>query len=263
MFGRLLLVIAGLIVGPLSLAHAEDEFFDSAGVKIRYTVAGKGEPIVLIHGFSANLEMAWQQLPKLFGQPEILQALAKDYQVIALDCRGHGKSDKPEDPKAYGRELAEDVVRLLDHLKVKKAHLVGYSMGGKIALKVAADHPDRVLTATLGGSAGVQADDDLSRYDSRAAKDEKDGKKVLAAVSRSYQALAVSTEQLQANKVPVMALYGSKESEQVIRDIQKLEKRLTKVQVVVIEGATHLNAPGRPEFLKSLKAFLDQKRSEK
>ena len=263
MFRRSILLLTIVTFGSPHLVRADDQFFDSNGVKIRYVVAGKGEPVVLIHGFSANVEMAWQMLPKLYRQPDILQALAKDYQVIALDCRGHGKSDKPDDPKAYGREMAEDVVRLLDHLKVKKAHLVGYSMGGKIALKVVADHPDRVLTATLGGSAGVQTDDDLSRYDSRATKDEKEGKKVLAAVSRSYQALAASTERLQANKVPVMALYGSKESEQVILDITKLKGRLSKVRVEVIDGATHLSAPGRPEFLKSLKAFLDQKQSEK
>ena len=178
MFRRSILLFTIASFGSPCLAHADDQFFDSNGVKIRFVVAGKGEPIVLIHGFSANLEMMWQQLPRLFGQPEILQALAKDYQVIALDCRGHGKSDKSDDPKAYGREMAEDVVRLLDHLKVKKAHLVGYSMGGKIVLKVIADHPDRVLTATLGGSAGVQADDDLSRYESRATQSEKEGKKV-------------------------------------------------------------------------------------
>jgi pimeloyl-ACP methyl ester carboxylesterase len=248
-------VIAGLTVGLLPSAQAGDEFFDSAGVKIRYVVAGKGEPVVLIHGFSGNLELQWQQVPKLFGQPDLLQALAKDYQVIALDCRGHGKSDKPADPKAYGREMAEDVVRLLDYLKIKKAHLVGYSMGGKVVLKVIADHPERVLTATLGGSAGVQLDDDLTRYEDRAGQYDKSGQKVLAAVSRSYQALAVPAEKLKANKVPVLALYGSKESDQVIQDIHKLKGRLTKVQVVVIEGATHMNAPGRPEFLKGLQGF--------
>ncbi len=263
MFGRVLLVIVGLTVGSLSSLRAGDEFFDSAGVKIRYVVAGKGEPVVLIHGFSGNLELQWQQVPKLFGQPDLLHTLAKDYQVIAFDCRGHGKSDKSEDPKAYGREMAEDVVRLLDHLKIKKAHLVGYSMGGKIVLKVIADHPDRVLTATLGGSAGVQMDDDLTRYDDRAGQYEKSGQKVLAAVSRSYLALAVSAEKLKANQVPVLALYGSKDSEQVIQDIHKLEKRLARVQVVVVEGATHLNAPGRPEFLKSLQSFLAQTRPEK
>ena len=55
------------------------------------------------------------------------------FQLIALDCRGHGKSDKPHDPAEYGPEMAADVVRLLDHLRIEKAHLLGYSSGAFIA----------------------------------------------------------------------------------------------------------------------------------
>src|SRR5262245_35775796 len=70
-------------------------YFDSDGVKIHYVVQGKedGEPVLLIHGFSANIERQWEP---------VLKVLAKDYKVIALDCRGHGGSDKPHDPKKYG-----------------------------------------------------------------------------------------------------------------------------------------------------------------
>ena len=77
--------------------------------------------------------------------------LAKDFQVIALDVRGHGLSDTPTNEDAYGMELVEDIVRLLDDLKIKKAHIVGYSMGGVIAWNFIARHPDRVLSGTLGG----------------------------------------------------------------------------------------------------------------
>ena len=52
------------------------------------------------------------------------------YRVIALDCRGHGQSGKPQDPGQYGLEMVRDVVRLLDHLNVERAHVVGYAMGG-------------------------------------------------------------------------------------------------------------------------------------
>ena len=75
--------------------------------------------------------------------------------MIALDCRGHGKSDKPHDPAKYGPEMAADVVRLLDHLKIEKAHLIGYSSGAFIAGKVAATHPERVLSVVYGGQAPV------------------------------------------------------------------------------------------------------------
>src|SRR5262245_43153068 len=97
--------------------------FDSKGVKIAYSVQGKGEPVVLIHGFLSSGGINWDL-------PGVTALLAKDFQVITLDVRGHGQSDKPTKEDAYGPELVEDVVRLLGHLKIKKAHIVGYSMGG-------------------------------------------------------------------------------------------------------------------------------------
>ena len=120
-------------------------YFDSDGVKIHYVVQGKedGEPVLLIHGFTVNIELQWGP---------VLKALAKDYRVIAMDCRGHGGSEKPHDPKKYGPEMVQDAVRLLDHLKVDKAHVVGYSMGAGLTLQIAARHPERVRTATLGGA---------------------------------------------------------------------------------------------------------------
>jgi pimeloyl-ACP methyl ester carboxylesterase len=110
----------------IALAHAADQpaaqTFDSNGVKIAYFVQGQGEPVVLIHGWLSSAGVNWA-LPGISG------LLAKDHQVIALDVRGHGLSDKPTKEEAYGPELVEDIVRLLDHLKIKKAHIVGYSMG--------------------------------------------------------------------------------------------------------------------------------------
>jgi pimeloyl-ACP methyl ester carboxylesterase len=82
----------------------------------------------------------------------VIDALAKDFHVIALDCRGHGKSGKPHDVASYGREMVEDVARLLDHVQIRRAHIVGYSMGGMIAGAFSAAHPDRVLTTTFGAS---------------------------------------------------------------------------------------------------------------
>jgi pimeloyl-ACP methyl ester carboxylesterase len=150
MIHRWLPVIAcSVVLAPTSSYGADDQFFDSNGVKIRYTVEGQGEPVLLIHGFTASIEMQW-------GIPGIIKALANDYQVIALDNRGHGKSGKPHDPKSYGMEMVEDAVRLLDHLKIKKAHVVGYSMGAMITNKLLTTYPDRVICATLGGAAGIR-----------------------------------------------------------------------------------------------------------
>src|ERR1051325_2404660 len=76
-------------------AFAEDAFFVSGGVKLHYTVQGKGEPVILIHGFGANIEMNWVM-------PGVLPTLAQTYQVIALDNRGHGQSEKPTKAAEYG-----------------------------------------------------------------------------------------------------------------------------------------------------------------
>src|SRR5262249_17141165 len=95
-----------------------DHKFDAKGVKLHYIVEGEGEPVVLIHGLSSSARINWQM-------PGIVSLLSKKYRVIALDMPGHGESDKPANDEAYGSEMVEDVARLLDHLKIQKAHIIG------------------------------------------------------------------------------------------------------------------------------------------
>src|SRR5262245_35470453 len=127
-----------------SAADVAPHTFDSAGVRIAYVEAGSGEPVVLVHGLYSSAEMNWV-LPGTFAR------LAEHRHVIALDLRGHGRSDKPTAEDAYGQPMVEDVVRLMDHLAIPKAHVVGYSLGGIIVMKLMVDHPDRVISGTLGG----------------------------------------------------------------------------------------------------------------
>jgi pimeloyl-ACP methyl ester carboxylesterase len=281
MYRRALPALAACLVFLTAPAvRAEGKFFDSNGVKIYYTDQGQGEPLVLVHGFSVNQQMQW-------GLPGILKDLAKDYRVIALDDRGHGRSGKPHDPKQYGREMVEDVVRLLDHLHIAKAHVVGYSLGAFITLKLVATHPDRLLTATLGG-AGRGREGELRFLDELAESLEQgkgfgplilrlnpEGKpkptdqelqsvsqflsamndtKALAAVIRGMRDLGVPDEHLKKNRVPVLALIGDQDP--LKKGVDDLEGQLADLQVVVIKGADHLNAFARPEFVSGLRAFL-------
>ena len=122
---------------------AEEASFDSAGVPIHYTdMGGDGEPVVLIHSFTSDSDM-WSNAG---FEP------SDELRYVALDVRGHGQSGKPEDPDAYGTEMVDDVVRLMDHLDIDSAHVAGYSMGAEIALKLTVEHPERVRSLVTGGS---------------------------------------------------------------------------------------------------------------
>ena len=145
---RALLALFALCCLVLSPALAADGTFDSNGVKIRFVTEGQGEAVVLIHGWMGDSSM-WGR--DLFGNTKLKGV--DGFQVIALDCRGHGKSDKPHDVQKYGAEMAADVLRLLDHLRIEKAHLIGYSSGAFIAGNVAANHPGRILSVVYGGQA--------------------------------------------------------------------------------------------------------------
>ena len=145
----MLLGLFALHLFALDLVSAQDQFFDSNGVRIHYVDQGSGPPVVLLHGFSGNLDASWVETG-------VLPKLATDYRVIALDYRGHGQSDKPHDPKSYGIQLSQDVVQLLDHLHIARAHIVGHSMGAGITAQLLTTNPNRFLTATLSGSAGRQ-----------------------------------------------------------------------------------------------------------
>lgn len=115
-------------------------------VKIAYDDVGEGVPIVLIHGFASNRATNWRR-PGWYAALE--QAGRR---VVAIDCRGHGESDKPHDRKAYEEGMmARDVINLLDHLGLKMAELMGYSMGGFILIRLLMDHPQRFGNAVIGG----------------------------------------------------------------------------------------------------------------
>lgn len=98
--------------------------FGHDGLEIAFLDEGKGEPIVLVHGFASSKEINWVQ-------PSWVSTLKKiGRRVIALDNRGHGDSSKPHDPAAYSLPLmASDTIALLDHLKLERVDYLGYSMG--------------------------------------------------------------------------------------------------------------------------------------
>src|SRR5579863_3682919 len=166
--GAILVILACVSV---SIAAPQQGDFLSNGVKIHYLTEGQGEPVLLIHGFSANAYINWV-MPGVFGK------LSKHYRVIALDNRGHGGSGKPHEVDKYGMEMVGDAIRLLDHLKVQKAHIVGYSMGGFVTGALVATHPERIVSATMGGAGWSRAEDDRTVIEA-VAKSLEEGKGIL------------------------------------------------------------------------------------
>ena len=133
-------------------------YFDSNDTAIHYTDMGNsdGPPMVLVHGLLVDQSLNWASARRI---------LEADFRVIALDVRGHGRSEGPHDAGRYGREMALDVIRLLDHLDIARATVFGYSMGGMIAIWLAARFPERVHVAVIGGYAPASLLDDAQQVD--------------------------------------------------------------------------------------------------
>ena len=120
-------------------------FADRHGIRLHYETEGAGTPLVLQHGFSSRLE-TWRVLG--WTRP-----LGARHQLVLIDARGHGRSDKPHDPDAYRiSERVGDVVAVLDALRLPAAHFLGYSMGGLIGLALARRAPERLRSLVVGGA---------------------------------------------------------------------------------------------------------------
>jgi pimeloyl-ACP methyl ester carboxylesterase len=283
-------LISLLLTGSI---HAEEGTFDSDGVKIHYVIEGKGEPVVLIHGFAADIQTNW-------GLPGILKALAKDYQVIALDLRGHGKSGKPHEAKQYGKAMMEDVVRLIDHLKIKRAHIVGYSMGGGIALELLMHHPERILSATIGGFGISTAQREKDMVNELADSLEK-GKgfapllraitppgyakptdeqlkfsnamllafndpKAMAACMRGFKEatelrIIDIAKDLRKGNRPILAIVGDRDPFKP--GVDELKKEVPDTELVVVKDGDHVSTVMSPEFVKCVLSFLGEYKREK
>ena len=256
-------------------------FTASDGVEIHYLVEGRGDPVVLLHGITGTAASNW-------GGPGIIGRLAEEFQVIAVDQRGHGKSGKPHDADSYGERMALDVVDLLDHLRLQQAHVVGYSMGGFITMKVVALAPDRLMSAVVGGAGWPSPElRDDAMFDALAESLEagkgggplveflwpgeepptpeqaqaigqamvaSNDQMALAAVVRGMAGLDVSAELLRINNVPTLNIIGS--ADPLKPNADALVDVMQEHRLHVIEGANHMNTLSSPEFVDTVRAFF-------
>jgi pimeloyl-ACP methyl ester carboxylesterase len=268
------------------LAAAQDRSFDSAGVRIRYVDHGSGAAVLLVHGFTADLDRSWVETG-------ILPDLARDHRVIAFDLRGHGGSGKPHEPRAYD-EIALDAIRLLDHLGVDKAHVVGYSLGGIIAAKLLTTHPQRFASALLGGAAYRRSRSERADREADAAAREieaglyrallvstaptdeaaltedaivlrskdiaaRNDQRALAALMRARRALIVTDAEIAAVRVKALAVVGS--ADPALPRVKAMQAVWPGLELQVVQGATHptVHARGLPRhaaFREAIRAHI-------
>jgi pimeloyl-ACP methyl ester carboxylesterase len=241
------------------------------GAQIAYTARGSGPAVLLLHGFCADHVLNWET-------PGVIDALVgAGRRVIATDARGHGESEKPNDPDAYaGDTMVRDAQAVLDHLGVEDVDVVGYSMGSMVAARLVPDEP-RTHALVLGGvgegvlpprggsrspeavADALLADDpaDVTNVAGKAFREFAEftgaDRKALAALSRST-ALRFSVR-FDAITVPTLVIAGADDT--LIKSPQALAKRLPSARLQIVPG-DHLGAPYHSAFSRALVAFLDE-----
>lgn len=247
----------------------EFQSLSSDGVEIVYLDEGAGDAVLLIHGFASNVTANWID-------PGWVRALTKaGYRIIAYDNRGHGRSEKLYDETAYGAGImAEDARRLLDHLGIARAHVMGYSMGARITAFLMDAHPQRVRSAVFGGLginmvrglAGAKPiahallAPSLADVTNRTAQtfrafaeSTRSDLRALAACILSSRR-PVTPDQLARIRVPVLVAVGT---EDVIGgSAAELAALIPGAQALAIAGRDHMKAVGDKVFKETVVAFL-------
>lgn len=263
-----------------------DRFFDSAGVRIRFVDLGPsgpdepaaGPPVLFLHGFTLDLETQWLE-------SGLLRSMARDHRVVALDLRGHGQSGRPHDPAAYGLPMALDAVHLLDHLEIERADLVGYSMGGEIALKLLALRPARWRRAVLGGAGWMRDGDfkhqtwaggvpvleqiepgasivdafapppEMAPSDALRAVVDANDPRALAGVSRGMASMTVSDAELRGIETQTTVIFG--ERDWIRPTFDGMGAAMPDVTLRVVPGLSHEELIFDPRLEDEIRAALD------
>jgi pimeloyl-ACP methyl ester carboxylesterase len=248
------------------------------GVRLAFERLGSpdGPPVLLVHGFGSSREQNWKSTGWYGSLAEA------GFGVVAMDCRGHGQSDKPHDETSYGHvRMAEDVIAVMDTAGLKTAHLIGYSMGGFIGIRVLAGFGARLRSLTLGGvgenylrgrnvssdgprqiiAAGLLTDDKGSITDpvARMFRDFADqpGKDRFAlAACMAAMSPALPPETLSQLQKPVLVVCGDKDH--ISGAAAPLAAAFAHGTGVAIAGRDHMSAVGARPTRQAVLDFLSK-----
>ncbi|WP_137131852.1 alpha/beta hydrolase [Rhizobium sp. FY34] len=257
----------------MNLNAPEFSSFHHENLQLAYFDQGDpgGEPVLLIHGFASTANVNWVY-------PGWLKTLGEaGYRVIALDNRGHGASDKPREVEAYHPSvMAGDAMALLDHLGVKTAHLMGYSMGARISTFATLAYPDRVRSLVLGGL-GIGMTDGVGDWDPiadallapsledvthargrmfRAFADQtKSDREALAACIRGSRDLVARSDM---GRIETPTLIGVGTKDDIAGSPQELAALMPHAQAIDIPNRDHMLAVGDRVFKAAVLDFYSQ-----
>jgi len=214
-----------------------------------------------MHGFTRDSD-SWL---------ESISDLATDYRLILFDLRGHGLSEKPHSVSAYGREMGHDVIRLMDHLKIPRAHILGYSIGVAPIGMVITEHEERFLSAVFGGGSAKWewgSENDLlnqhiyqqmlssPRQRQLVSGWEGQDQTALANLRLGEKELIVSKERIASLNIPILAILGSEDP--ALEAVKSFESLLPDIELDIIDGESHVSTPGHPDFVKGIRDFLSR-----
>jgi pimeloyl-ACP methyl ester carboxylesterase len=245
------------------------------GVRLAFERVGQdGAPIMLVHGFGSSREQNWKSTGWYGSLGEA------GYAVVAMDCRGHGQSDKPHDEAAYGHDrMAEDVIAVMDAAGLGAAHLVGYSMGGFIGIRVLAQFGARLRTLSVGGvgghyltgqnvsakgsrdviSAALLTDDKASIIDPRGRMfrdfaDQTGKDRIALAACMRAMSPALPAETLSQLQAPVLVVCG--ERDEISGPAAPLAGAFQHGLSVTIANRDHMSAVGDRKTRQAVLDFL-------
>ena len=218
-----------------------------------YIEKGQGEPLILLHGNGENVDY-------FAGQIDVF---ARDYHVYALDTRGHGQTPRGDAPFTI-RQFADDLLAFMDTHGIDKAHILGFSDGGNIAMVFAMKYPERVLRLILDGAnldaKGVKPSIQIPieigwRFAKLFAKKSAEARKHAELLGLMVNDPNVRPEELSAITAKTLVIAGTKD---MIKESQTrlIASNISDVQLVILKG-DHFIANKCPEaFNRAVLAFL-------